>query len=57
MGGIPIIEFFSEGNQSPKILTACSLKKNGEMVHEYDALYASPFRRPKTHIAIVNAPD
>lgn len=56
MGGIPYYWNFMHRN--------CSLAQNidnlfftegGDLTHEYDALYASLFRNPTYHIAIVNA--
>ena len=56
MGGIPYYwSFLRPGLSVTQNIDRMFFEEDGEMVHEYDALYASLFRRPKTHIAIVNA--
>ena len=56
MGGIPYYwSFLRPGLSIAQNIDRMFFEEDGEMVHEYDALYASLFRRPKTHIAIVNA--
>ena len=56
MGGIPYYWSFLRSDQSvAQNIDRMFFAENGEMVHEYDALYASLFRHPKPHIAIVTA--
>lgn len=56
MGGIPYYwSFLRPGFSVAQNIDRMFFEEDGEMVHEYDALYASLFRHPKTHIAIVNA--
>jgi len=56
MGGIPYYWSFLRAGQSvAQNIDRMFFEEDGEMVHEYNALYASLFRRPKTHIAIVTA--
>ena len=56
MGGIPYYWSFLRGDMSvAQNIDRMFFEENGEMVHEYDALYASLFRHPKPHIAIVTA--
>ena len=56
MGGIPYYWSFLRPNLSvAQNIDRMFFEENGEMVHEYDALYASLFRHPKPHIAIVTA--
>lgn len=56
MGGIPYYWSFLRGGLSvAQNIDRMFFAEDGEMVHEYDALYASLFRHPKPHIAIVTA--
>lgn len=56
MGGIPYYWSFLQGGLSlAQNIDRMFFEEDGEMVHEYDALYASLFKHPKTHISIVNA--
>ena len=56
MGGIPYYwSFLRPGLSVAQNIDRMFFDEDGEMVHEYAALYASLFRRPKIHIAIVNA--
>ena len=56
MGGVPYYwSFLQRGQSVAQNFDRMFFEENGEMVHEYDALYASLFRHPKAHIAIVNA--
>ena len=56
MGGIPYYWSFLRSDQSvAQNIDRMFFEENGEMVHEYDALYASLFRHPKPHIEIVSA--
>ena len=56
MGGIPYYwSFMQRGLSLAQNIDRLFFAENGELVHEYDALYASLFRNPTYHIAIVNA--
>ena len=56
MGGIPYYWSFLRSDLSvAQNIDRMFFEENGEMVHEYDALYASLFRHPRPHIAIVTA--
>ncbi len=56
MGGIPYYwSFIRPGLSMSQNFDRMFFSEGGEMVHEYDALYASLFKQPKIHVAIVNA--
>lgn len=55
MGGIPYYwSFMQRGISLSQNIDRLFFAENGDLVHEYDALYASLFRNPSCHIAIVN---
>ena len=56
MGGIPYYwSFMQRGASLAQNIDRLFFAENGALVHEYDALYASLFRNPSCHIAIVNS--
>lgn len=56
MGGIPYYwSFMERGLSLAQNIDKLFFAENGDLVHEYDALYASLFRNPSCHIAIVNS--
>ena len=56
MGGIPYYwGFMQRGLSLAQNIDNLFFAENGDLVHEYDALYASLFRNPSVHIAIINA--
>ena len=55
MGGIPYYWSFLQRNLSLALnIDKMFFAESGDLVHEYDALYASLFRNPRVHIAIIN---
>ena len=56
MGGIPHYWHFIEPGESvPQTIDRLFFAENGELHHEFDALYASLFRQPEPYLAIVTA--
>ena len=56
MGGVPYYWNYIEKGKSPaQNIDAMFFAPNGELHGEYDQLYASLFRKPQRHIAIVTA--
>lgn len=56
IGGIPYYwSFFKKGKSLAQNFDRMFFAENGEMVREFDALYASLFRNPEPHIAIIKA--
>lgn len=56
MGGIPYYWSFLRPELSvAQNIDRMFFEEDADMAREYDALYASLFRHPKTHIAIINA--
>ena len=56
MGGIPYYwSYMRRGLSLAQNIDNLFFAENGELVHEYNALYASLFRNPSVHIAIINA--
>lgn len=56
LGGIPYYwSFLSKGQSVAQNFDRMFFAERGELTHEFDALYASLFRSPKTHIAIIVA--
>ena len=56
MGGVPYYWNYIEKDKSPaQNIDAIFFSANGELRDEYDHLYASLFRKPQPHIAIVTA--
>ena len=55
MGGVPYYwSFMQKGLSLAQNIDHLFFAENGELTHEYDALYASLFRNPKLHLAIIN---
>jgi len=56
IGGIPYYwSFMRKGLSVAQNLDRMFFAEDGELVHEYDALYASLFKNPSSHISIINA--
>ena len=56
LGGIPYYwNFLRKGLSVAQNFDSLFFAPRGELTHEFDALYASLFRSPKTHIAIIEA--
>ena len=56
LGGIPYYwSFLQKGKSLSQNFDRMFFAPNGEMVREFDALYASLFRNPQPHIAIIEA--
>ena len=56
LGGIPYYwSFLRKGLSVAQNFDSLFFAPRGELTHEFDALYASLFRSPKTHIAIIEA--
>lgn len=56
MGGIPYYwSYMRRGLSLAQNIDNLFFAENGELVHKYNALYASLFRNPSVHIAIINA--
>jgi hypothetical protein len=56
MGGIPYYwSFMRQGQSLSQNIDRMFFSEDGELVHEFDALYASLFRNPKIHISIIEA--
>ena len=56
MGGIPYYwNFMQRGRSLAQNIDSMFFAENGDLVHEYDALYASLFRNPRCHLAIIDA--
>jgi len=56
MGGVPYYWSFIDKSRSPaQNLDALFFSANGELRDEYDHLYASLFKKPQRHLAIVSA--
>ncbi len=56
LGGIPYYwSFMQRGKSVAQNFDRMFFAERGELSHEFDALYASLFRAPKTHIAIITA--
>ncbi len=54
LGGIPYYwSFLKKGLSVAQNFDQIFFDEDGELVHEYDALYASLFRNPKVHIDII----
>lgn len=54
MGGVPYYwSFMQKGQSLSQNIDRMFFAEDGELVHEFDALYASLFRNPKIHIAII----
>jgi len=55
LGGIPYYwSFMQKGLSVAQNFDHLFFDEDGEMVQEYDALYASLFRNPRVHISIIN---
>ncbi len=56
IGGIPYYwSFLKKGKSLAQNFDRMFFQPNGELIHEYDSLYASLFKKPRCHIAIINA--
>ena len=56
MGGIPYYwNFMQRGRSLAQNIDSMFFAENGDLAHEYDALYASLFRNPRCHLAIIDA--
>lgn len=56
MGGIPYYwNFMQRGRSLAQNIDNMFFDENGDLAHEYDALYASLFRNPRCHLAIIAA--
>ena len=56
IGGIPFYwSFLKKGKSLAQNFDRMFFSENGEMTHEFDALYASLFRHPEPHIAVIQA--
>lgn len=56
MGGIPYYwSFLKKGQSLSQNFDRIFFSENGEMTREFDALYASLFRNPEPHIAVIKA--
>ena len=56
LGGIPYYwSFLQKGKSLAQNFDRMFFAENGEMMREFDALYASLFRNPEPHIAIIKA--
>ncbi len=56
LGGIPYYwSFLKKGKSIAQNFDQMFFAKRGKLSHEFDALYASLFRKPETHIAIILA--
>ena len=56
LGGIPYYwNFLRKGESVAQNFDRMFFSERGELTHEFDALYASLFRSPKIHIAIIVA--
>ena len=56
LGGIPYYwSFLKKGQSLAQNFDRMFFAENGEMTREFDALYASLFRHPQPHIAIIKA--
>ncbi len=56
LGGIPYYwSFLQKGKSLAQNFDQMFFAENGEMTREFDALYASLFRNPEPHIAIIKA--
>jgi len=56
LGGIPYYwSFVRKGLSVAQNFDRMFFDEDGELAHEYDALYASLFKNPRTHISIFNA--
>lgn len=56
LGGIPYYwSFLRKGQSVAQNFDRMFFSQRGELKHEFDALYASLFRSPKTHIAVILA--
>ncbi len=56
LGGIPYYwSFLQKGKSLAENFDRMFFAENGEMTREFDALYASLFRNPEPHIAIIKA--
>ena len=56
LGGIPYYQnFLRKGESVAQNFDRMFFSERGELTHEFDALYASLFRSPKIHIAIIVA--
>ena len=56
LGGIPYYwSFLQKGLSVAQNLDRIFFDEDGELVQEYDALYASLFKNPKVHISIIQA--
>ncbi|MBR4624936.1 MAG: AAA family ATPase [Alphaproteobacteria bacterium] len=56
MGGIPYYwSFMQKGQSLSQNIDRMFFSEDGELIREFDALYASLFRNPKVHISIIEA--
>lgn len=56
VGGIPYYwSFMERGKSVAQNFDTLFFSKYGKLSHEFDALYASLFKKPKSHIAIITA--
>ncbi len=56
LGGIPYYwSFLNKGDSQAQSLDRLFFSKNGELVDEYNALYASLFKNPQPYIEVVSA--
>ena len=56
IGGIPYYwSFMEKGKSVAQNFDSLFFSERGKLVHEFDALYASLFKSPKAHIAIITA--
>ncbi len=56
LGGIPYYwSFLNKGDSQAQSLDKLFFSKNGELVDEYNALYASLFKNPQPYIEVVSA--
>ncbi len=55
LGGIPYYwSFLKKGKSVAQNFDRIFFQPNGELTQEYDALYASLFKKPRCHLAIIN---
>jgi len=56
LGGIPYYwSFLKKGQSVAQNFDRMFFQTGGELAHEFDALYASMFKKPRKHIAIITA--